>query len=271
MSVTRTRTAGRALALALLACVLPAPVPAAAQPAAPADAAARQGHLDGLEFSRDGTDWSPTPPPVLFADGFVDAPGESRSASVLVRNGRSVPVRLATALTGLAWSEPEAGTAFRLSSSDQWGGGIVDAPIQSIARCEPLTPTRILAAGDVLAISVTVRLDDTARGTPAETASVGFELLIALAEYPGRAPVSACSDLAQPATAPVTPGGSGIVAIASLPTEMLPGTAPDPRSAGALVAPALAVALGAGIVGLAVLVTVRLRRGLDDDDEEDAA
>lgn len=274
MSVKRTPRRVRVVATAILIGVMMSATSAAAQLGASAAATSRDGLLDGLEFSRDGISWSHEPPSVLFDRGVIDTPGESRSASLLVRNGLGVPVHIATALTQLAWSHPQAGTAFRLSSNDQWGSGISDAPIASIVRCGPLLPTRLLAADDTLAIEVKVRLDDSARGTPAETASIGFDVLIALAEYPGPAPASACSGSARqhPGLPPYAAGRT--IAIASVPSDMLPGTRPEPSSRGALVAPSLAVAFGVGTSGIAILVAGRLRRDVEGvegvDDEETA-
>lgn len=266
MPVTTPRRRALPLGTAALATVLLTLLTAA--PVSPA-AAAPANHLDGLEFSRDGMTWSPQPPEVLFEDGFVDTPGEHRSAVVLVRNTRASTVRIATALAGLAWSDPAAATAFTLTSSDQYGKGIVDAPIGSIARCAALIPTRIIGAGDILAIAVTVRFDAAARGTSAESASVRFDLLIALGPYPGLSPASACSDLAHTENSFAPDADLGIVVIASLPHELAPGTVHDTDADVALVVPTLGVALGAGIA-FYLLVLLRRRLAADTDDLEAA-
>lgn len=255
------RTSAGTAVVALVAMMLPS-LPAVAAPA---------NHLDGLEFSRDGTTWSAEPPAELFDDWLVEASGDSRSTTVHVRNARTGVVRIATAVSSLVWSHPDAAEAFRLSSSDQHGPGIVAAPIGSIARCTPLVPTRVLATGDILTIELAVDLAPDARGTAVQNASVGFDMLIALAEHPGPMPVSACSEAVHSESAVNPNSDIGIVAIASLPSALQPGTVHDTSRATSLVIPTMAVAMGAGIVGLALFVLLRLRRDAEADalgDEE---
>jgi hypothetical protein len=234
-------------------------------PALPASAASAIHH-EGLEFSSDGVTWSAEPPEVLFADGFVEEPGESQSARVLVRNTRAATVHIATALSGAAWSHPLAATAFTLSSSDQFGSGITEAPIGTISQCTPLLPTRSVGAGDVLSIAVTVELDSSARGTGAESASVRFDVLIALGTGPGTGPASACADLTNASTPFGMGAEPGVIAIASLPDALQPGVM-HVAGGGSLILPTLSVALGAGLSGLALWGLLCLRRTRTTEEE----
>jgi len=217
---------------------------------------------DGLEFSMDGTSWSAEPPASLYDTGIRWVPGDSRSATVHVRNTHGTPVQLVAVLDGFAWTSPDAAAAFLVSGSDGRPGSLAPTTVHAVARCTQVVAPRMLSADEEYAFTVTVGLDPAITGMTAQDEGIGFRVLLALAEAGGPAPTPACST-------PRTPGQK-VVVIPSEPetptvtpsAPLLPRTSSDRlgvTGVGAELIPTAAVALTAGLVGLLFIALARRR------------
>jgi len=223
-----------AAALALAAGALLTPL--AAAPAQAADG--------GMEFSIDGSAWSPAPPAALFADGALRlVPGGSTAATVRVRNVQGEPGVLTAVLVDVQADGPDTAFGFGVAGGDGGGGGLARTPVAELGECVHVIAPRVLAAGEAVPITVTVDLGAYLTGAQAQGGSISFGLALGLHDPGVELPAFGCSG----------------------PPVVIPSEPRDPGSQVALTgselgARAVLVALGMGGAGCLLVLVARRRR-----------
>jgi hypothetical protein len=180
-----------AIGLAIVAVAL-AVVPAASASAAPTF----------LEFSADGSTWSPTPPASLFSSSLRLVPGDAIARTVYVRSTRSDPTALSVALADVSVSSRELGSALAIHAV-AGSSTPLESSMSALGSCAPLVSALRITRNQAIPITVSLRLATALHTTQAQNASVSFGLQIGLSDVGSTVAPSGCPQ------SPTTIAGTG--------------------------------------------------------------
>lgn len=135
-----------------------------------------------LEFSTDGVSWSATPLASVFASGFRYVPGDTETATVYVRNVRSIPTSVMAAVADVTVDDTEFGTALSLAATDFATGGFPATSLGAIAECTVVAPRRDLAPGEVFAMRFDLAVATWLSGANGQASTANFRLVIGMAD-----------------------------------------------------------------------------------------
>ncbi len=213
-----------------------------------------QAAEDGIEFSVDGITWSPTAPTALFPSGIPLVPGGSATTTLHLRNGNAGDGVLVVAVAGIHAGSAQAAESFGLAGRDQLGEGMPRTALAMLAECTHLVPSRVLAPGEEVAVTVTTDLDSALTGREVQRDRMGFTVRIGLTDARAAAPsTSGCS--AATIDIPVVPPSP--VSPTPTPTPTQPGGSLPVTGGRVNVA---AVVLGAVLGGVGWLLIALARR-----------
>lgn len=154
---------------------------------------AHAGSDGSLEFSSDGSRWSPTPPVALYGDGIALVPGTAATSTVWVRNATADPGILVAAITDITASSADAARGFGVTTADSSGAGLARTEVGALTNCAHVVPTRVLGAGASVPITMTVDLSAAVTGDEAQNDHVSFALRVGLTDAAaGAGGVSGC-------------------------------------------------------------------------------
>lgn len=136
-----------------------------------------------VEYSRDGgLTWSSTPPSFLFPSTLRFVPGDVVTQNVLIRSLRSDPtltqVSLANATTADSLLEP----ALTIEGADATGAGLAPMTFDALTTCQPVVPDRVLTRGQIVSVSLTLRISPTLTGRQAQDSVGYFDLAVAMSD-----------------------------------------------------------------------------------------
>lgn len=166
---------------------------------------------DVVEISTDGgASWTTEPSEALFADGIVLVPGDSTSATVLVRNGRTDAGRLSVDVVDVQTGSDDATYGFGIAAHDETGLSFARRAFDQVTTATRLLPSRVLDPGEVAEVTVVVDLSAslTARLAQGETVSFGLRITLtddAVTTRPGEGCAGVCIEV------PSGPSGPGAV------------------------------------------------------------
>jgi hypothetical protein len=180
MIANRTETARPArLLVALVVAVglmLGWGAPASATAAAPA-----------VEYSRDGgLTWSATPPSFLFSSSMRFVPGDVVTQNVLIRSLRTDPTLMQVSLANATTTDSSLESALTIEGSDAAGAGLAPSTFDALTTCQPVVPDRVLTRGQILSVSLTLRISPTLTGRQAQDSVGRFDLALGMSD-PGPA------------------------------------------------------------------------------------
>ncbi len=136
----------------------------------------------GLQFSTDGSSWSPVAPTAVFAEGIHLVPGESTETTVRVRNVRADAGVLVVVVENIR-AQSEAGErGFHIAGVDERGEGLPRTAIADVPTCAAVIPARSLAPGAGAVLDLTVDLDASLSGDEAQNEKVMFDLWFGLTD-----------------------------------------------------------------------------------------
>lgn len=209
-----------------------------------------------VEYSRDGgSTWSLTPPSFLFLSAVRYVPGDVATENLLIRSLRSDPTFVQLSLTNAVISDASLDAAMTIQGADAAGDGLQPTNFSALTTCQPVVPDRILTQGQIVSVSLTIRVSPTLTGQQAQEESGSFDLAVALSD-PG---------------AEIAPNGCAVNPV------VIPGTGTPPSSSGqpsesaglaytgaTLAYPALVTAAIALGIGWLFVMVSRRRRGSND-------
>ena len=208
-----------------------------------------------LEYSLDGgATWLTSPPASLFDTAFRVVPGDTLTASLMIRSTRSEPTVAALNLTNANVSSALFDSALTVSGEDERGFGLAPTHLGALAPCDYVVPPHRLDLGEALEVTIAVDISPTLVQHQAEFATADFDLAIGLTDV----------------GAPTSPNGCtiGTIVIDGFPTG--PVTPTDPVTpltptgtiayTGVEILPALVVATLAWGVGMCLVIVAKRRK-----------
>jgi hypothetical protein len=165
-------------------------------PAAASVGSASVGSLP-LEYSTDGTTWSPIPPASLFPQGYLISPGDTESATIYLRSTRAAATTLSAAVTNLSSTDSRFSRATTFSALGP-GGTSWSRNAASFGRCSPIFTAVPMVSGHALALTMAITLSTGLDAQQEQGSRLGFTLLLGLADAgaphsPGGCPATAAS------------------------------------------------------------------------------
>lgn len=156
--------------------ILGAGIPVAAVAASPA-----------VEYSRDGgLTWSVTPPPFLFSPSMRLVPGDSATENVLIRSLHPDPMLMQVSIANATTADPLLESALTVRGADAAGAGLVPTTLDALTTCQPIVPDRVLAQGQIVSVSLTLKVSPTLTGQAAQGSKGSFDIALAMSD-PGPA------------------------------------------------------------------------------------
>jgi hypothetical protein len=204
-----------------------------------------------VDYSRDGgMTWSAIPPPFLFSSTLRFVPGDVATAHLLIRSLRPDPTLMQVSLANAATTSSLLESALTVEGADAAGAGLAPTNFGALTTCQSVVPDRVLARGQVVSVSLTLRVSPTLSGRQAQDSLGYFDLALAMSD-PG-APITANGCEVDPVLIPGTGDGPDI------PRTERAGLA---YTGATLAYPAIITALIALGVGWLFVLMGRRRRG----------
>ena len=207
-----------------------------------------------VDYSRDGgLTWSAAPPSFLFSSSMRLVPGDAMTENVLIRSLRADPTLMQVSLANATTASALLESALTVEGADAAGAGLTPTTLDALTTCQTVVPDRVLAQGEIVSVSLTMRVSSSLTGQEAQDSIGYFDLALAMSD-PGTA---------------IAPNGCAVNAV------LIPGTGEGqdtPRSIPAglaytgttLAYPAIITTLVAlGVGGLFVLIG--RRRGRENE------
>ena len=241
--------------------------------------------VGGIEVSHDGVSFSSTLSTALFDGQPQLVPQQARSQTFWVRNTTADDAYLTLMLNSPTWTSDPYGAALTIAASVPGAAGTPLA-LSSRAGCPVLLEGRVLAAGQAVAVTATLKLGDLV-GTSGQDAHATMNVGVVLTEIAGLDAAASCAtpSVIVPVIAAPSASGAGTAAEPASPTSgpaAVPAVPVVPDGPLGPIALVLANTLGSfdvGVVGLAALAVPvgaavfflagLLRRRRSDDDWEE--
>ena len=223
-----------------------APVPASA--AAPS-----------VEYSRNGgLTWSASAPSFPFSNAPRFVPGDVITETLLIRSLRTDPTFARVSLANVSFNDPLLDSMLTIEGADVSGAGLHATRLSALRGCTSVVPGRVLTRGQIMSVSLTLRVSAALTGQQAQDAAGHFGLTLALSDPVPMIASNACA--------------VGAVLIPEIPTPVAvqPVLSGEGREAaglssagGSLAYPAIIVAGCALGVGWLFLMVTRRRTRAD--------
>ncbi|MDJ0335653.1 hypothetical protein QMG83_10505 [Salinibacterium sp. G-O1] len=135
------------------------------------------------EYSRDGgATWSTTPPSFLFASAVRYVPGDVATANLLIRSLRSNPTFVQLSLTNASTDDTVLDEAMTIEGADAAGKGLQPTRFSALTACQPVVPDRVMTQGQIVSVSLTLRVSPMLTGNQAQDAAGHVDLAVALSD-----------------------------------------------------------------------------------------
>ena len=166
---------GQRVAVAIVVAVgaiLGAGMPVAASAAAPV-----------VEYSRDGgLTWSAAPPSFLFSSSMRLVPGDAMTENVLIRSMRLDPTLMQVSLANATTANSLLESALTVEGADATGAGLTPTTLDALTTCETVVPNRVLAQGEIVSVSLTMRVSSSLTGQEAQDSIGYFDLALDMSD-----------------------------------------------------------------------------------------
>lgn len=233
----------RAAAAALIGLALATAVPMTALAATAPVPANIQYSIDG------GATWSRVPPVAWFQGIGTLVPGDVVSRTLTVQSLRNAPTLFQLAVNGIEIANSDLLSAVTIEARDAIGAGIEPTLLSDLGECDALVPNRVLTAGEIVPVTLTLRVTSALAGRAAQDSAGDFTMALGLSDPGPSVAANGCP------AAPVTIAG---IDSPTVPTAAVSGLA---YTGSALVVPSVIVAgVALGVGGLLLAIAARRRR-----------
>ena len=136
-----------------------------------------------VEYSRDGgLTWSASPPSFPFSNAPRFVPGDVITENLLIRSLRTEPTFLRVSLAKASFNDPLLDSMLTVEGADASGTGLQATRLGSLIRCTSVVPGRVLAYGQTMSVSLTLRVSSALTGQQAQDAAGHFDLVLAFSD-----------------------------------------------------------------------------------------